>query len=110
MDFMNEKIIKRWNKVMIAVGCEHLSIPGEVTDPMLRVYYNVEEGISTQWMLKEARYWLSCYYEPSHCRHDDKFIDDYCYKIWVSETGMLKRLVAFLEKQGNQLVVTWEGR
>ena len=105
MKINNQKIVNRWDKVMNNIGCEHIMIPGELESK--REYYSVEDGVTVAWMLEEAKYWLSCYYEEGNCRCDDRFIDEYCYKDWVSETGMLKRLVAFLEKQEPQTVVEW---
>lgn len=107
MKVNNAKILKRFNSVMYDICCEHLVLPGEPGD--MRQYYGVEDGVTVGWMLHEAKYWLSCYYEPGHCRHDDKFIDEYEYKIWVSETGKLKRLIKRLEKlDEDDLVIEWE--
>lgn len=105
MKINNQKIVNRWNKIMNAICCEHVMIPGELERE--QKYYDVENGISIAWMIEEAEYWLSCYYEDGHCRCDDRFIDENCYKEWVSETGMLKRLITFLKKQNPQVVVEW---
>lgn len=44
-------------------------------------------------MVAEADYLLSCYYEEGNCRCDDRHLSKEDYKIWVSETGMLKRFI-----------------
>ena len=58
-------------------------------------------------MYSEASYWLSCYYESGNVRCDDRFIDEDNYKIWVSETGRLKRLIARLCKMEDEIIVNW---
>ena len=59
-------------------------------------------------MLEEAEYWLSCYHESGNVRCDNRFGDSENYKIWVSETGILKRLITRLEKMENSMmVVEW---
>jgi hypothetical protein len=104
----NQKIINRWNKVMYNIGCEYLTIGENLSElEHQKQYYGVADGISVKWMLKEARYWLSCYYESGNVRCDDRFIDEDNYKIWLSETGMLKRLIARLEKMKNEIIVEW---
>lgn len=103
------KIVNRWNSVMNYVGCEHITIDtrlSELADH--KEYYSIEDGITIGWMLKEARYWLSCYYEEGNVRCDDKHYDADSYKAWLSETGKLKRLIARLEKMDeNEVVVKW---
>lgn len=96
------KICKRFDEVMNFIGCEHLMVAdgeGEVYDD--RRYYDVQNGITLQWMVDEAAYWLSCYYEPGHCRCDDKHDGKEGYKIWLAETGRLKRLLKALKKYGD---------
>ena len=108
MKINNEKIIDRWNKVMNDICCEHITIGTTLSELESRKnYYQSENGISVHWMLEEAKYWLSCYFETGNCRCDDRFIDKYNYQIWVSETGKLKRLIAKLESMNNSLVVEW---
>ena len=106
MKINNERIVNRWNKVMGEICCEHITI-GTVYSELKdrKDYYVVENGITVEWMIGEAKYWLSCYYESGHVRCDDRFIDK---DNWVSETGMLKRLIAKLESMENELVVEWE--
>lgn len=109
MKINNLKIVKRWNSVMNDIGCEYLTIDTRLSELEDRKeYYSVEDGISIEWMLKEAQYWLSCYYESGNVRCDDRFIDEDNYKIWVSETGKLKRLITLLDNtEESQKVVEW---
>lgn len=108
MKILNQKLLNRWNNTMNSIGCEHLSINTTLSEvDCEKEYYGVKNGIKTSWMLKEARYWLSCYYETGNCRCDDRFEGVEAYKIWVSETGKLKRLIATLEKMNDILVVEW---
>lgn len=98
MTIKNQKLVNRWNSVMNDIGCEYLTINTGLSElERHKDYYDIVDGISTSWMLKEAKYWLSCYYEEGNVRCDDRFIDEDCYKIWVSETGRLKRLIEKLE-------------
>lgn len=108
MKINDKKIVKRWNSVMFTIGCEHVSLDpyySELED--CKDYYGIPHGISIEWLIEEAKYWLSCYYEGGNCRCDDRFIDKENYKIWVQETGILKRLIARLEKMENIMVVEW---
>lgn len=108
MKVNNQKLLNRWNNIMNDIGCEYLSIGNNLSElERQKKYYNVEDGITIKWMLKEANYWLSCYYETGHCRCDDRFESEEGYKVWVSETGKLKRLIATLEKMDNSIVVEW---
>lgn len=108
MKINNTKIVNRWNGIMNDIGLEYLTIGTKCSElEYQKKYYTIEDGITIGWMLKEARYWLSCYYESGNCRCDDRFESKHCYKIWVSETGRLKRLIAALEKMKNELVVEW---
>lgn len=98
MKICNQKIVTRWNDVMNCICCEHLTINTKLSElESHKGYYGLENGISIGWMLEEAKYWLSCYYEEGNVRCDDRFIDKENYKIWVAETGKLKRLIARLE-------------
>jgi predicted phosphohydrolase len=108
MKIHNEAIVKRWDSVMNDIGCEYLTIGESLSELEYRKdYYDVEAGISVDWMIKEAKYWLSCYYEVGNCRCDDRFLSKDDYKMWLSESGRLKRLIARLEKMENIMVVTW---
>ena len=109
MKINNHKLVKRWNNLMDSICCEHLGIGTTLSElETHKKYYGVEEGITIEWMIKEAKYWLSCYYETGHCRCDDRYEGETEYKVWLSETGKLKRLITTLEKMENALVVEWE--
>lgn len=110
MKINSQKIVNRWNNVMNDIGCEHLTINSKLSElEFHKEYYGIESGISIEWMLKEAKYWLSCYYENGNVRCDDRFIDEDCYKIWVSETGKLKRLITRLDRiEESWKVVEWQ--
>lgn len=108
MKINNQKIVNRWNDVMNEICCEHVTIGTDLSElEWQKSYYNIEDGITVDWMLEEAKYWLSCYYEKGNCRCDDRFVDEDNYKIWVSETGRLKRLIARLATMEDCLVVEW---
>lgn len=104
----NQKLVNRWNGIMNDIGCEFLTIGTSLSElETQKKYYGVENGITTKWMLQEAEYWLSCYYEEGHCRCDDRFYGEEEYKIWVSETGKLKRLIEAIKKMDDCMVVEW---
>ena len=108
MKINNQKIVNRWNSVMMNVGLEHLTIGGNMSELAdAKEYYCITDGIDIDWMVEHAKYWLSCYYESGHCRCDDRFIDEDNYKFWRQETGMLKRLIARLEKIEYCMIVEW---
>ena len=108
MRINNQKIVNRWNSVMNDIGCEHVTINTRLSELEIhKDYYEVESGISVDWMKNEAKYWLSCYYESGNVRCDDRFYGEDCYKIWVSETGRLKRLIAKLESMEDSMIVEW---
>ena len=108
MTINNTKIVKRWNSVMNDIGCEYLTINTRLSElEVQKEYYDIEDGISISWMIFEAEYWLSCYYEEGNVRCDDRFYNSECYKIWVSETGKLKRLIAKLKSMQDEYVVSW---
>ena len=108
MRINDEKLVKRWDSVMDDICCEHVTINTKLSElESHKGYYNIEDGISVNWMLEEAKYWLSCYYESGNCRCDDRFEDEHAYKDWVSETSKLKRLIARLEKMKDSMIVEW---
>ena len=108
MKIHDQKLVNRWNNLVNDLGLEYLGINTNLSEiETQKTYYGLERGISTAWMLKEAKYWLSCYYESGHCRCDDRFEGPDEYKIWVSETGKLKRFISHIEKIGNKIVVEW---
>lgn len=108
MTINNQKLVNRWNSVMNDIGCEHLTIGTRLSElEEHKQYYDIESGISVGWMFSEASYWLSCYYEEGNVRCDDRFYDKDSYKMWLSETGRLKRLIARLEKLEDEMIVNW---
>lgn len=116
MKVLNPKIVKRWNDLVNCIGIEFEELP-ESTDAKIpwseivseKKYYNIEDGVTYGWMKREAEYWLSCYYERGHCRCDDRFGDPEYYKVWVSETGKLKRFIKAIAKYNlAEYVIDWE--
>lgn len=94
---------------MCDICLEYLSIGTKFSELEInKEYYGLEEGITTDWMIEEAKYQLSCYYEDGHSRCDDRFLGEYEYKVWVSESGKLKRLISTLEKVKSILIVEWQ--
>lgn len=97
-----QRICKRFDDVMDYIGCEFLEICNENSDIYRkRNHYCIQKGITLSWMLDEAEWWLSCYYEPGNVRADDKHYDAECYKTWLAETGRLKRLITAIKKFDN---------
>lgn len=80
---------KRYNDIMYSCGYEHSTIGTKFSENT--------ENWNLRDMVAEADYLLSCYYEPGHCRCDDRHLSKEDYKIWVSETGMLKRFIKAYE-------------
>ena len=80
-----EKAIKRYNDIMGIICAEHVQIGTRFSEDT--------EGWNIRDMVAEADYWLSCYYEEGHCRCDDRFESPEEYKVWVKETGYLKRFI-----------------
>ncbi len=108
MKINNEKLVKRWNRTMNDIGCEHLTIGESLSElDCYRTCYGIEEGISVEWMLKEAKYQLSCYFEDGNIRYDDRNTGKEEYRAWISESGKLKRLVERLKKESNVMIVEW---
>ena len=108
MKINNEKLVKRWNNVMNDIGCEYLTIGGSLSElDCHKTYYGIEKGISVEWMLKEAKYWLSCYFEDGNVRCDDRKLGEEEYKVLLSESGKLKRLIERLRKESNVMIVEW---
>lgn len=80
---IKEKAVKRYNKVMMDLGYEHVTIGTEYSE----MY---DENTTIAKMVEEAEFWLDTYYEEDHAngmmKEDNK-------KLWVSETGKLKRFI-----------------
>lgn len=109
MKINNQKLVDRWNNIMNCICCEYLAIGTSYSElERCKTSYGIEEGVTVSWMLKEAKYWLSCYYESGNFRCEDRFEGENEYKTWLSETGKLRRLISTLEKMGNDLIVEWQ--
>lgn len=107
MTINNKEIVNRWNSVMNDIGCEHITIGTRLSElETHKDYYETNNGISVDWMLNEAEYWLSCYYEDGNVRCDDRYYSKDSYKVWLSETGKLKRLIAKLKKMDDEIVAS----
>jgi len=111
----NPKVIKRWNKLMHQICLEHEELPTSPDDDLrysevayMRQHYGVEDGVTYGYLKGELEYWLSCYYEDGNCRYDDRLLSKGDYKIWVSETGKIKRFITALEKyDDDEVIITW---
>ena len=80
-----EAALKRYNDIMYDLAYEHSTIGTKFSENT--------ENWNLRDMVAEADYLLSCYYEEGHCRCDDRHMSQECYKLWVSETGRLKRFI-----------------
>lgn len=98
------KIVARYNTVMQIIGCEHLMVEQDSEICTARKAYGTENGVTIGRMRHEAEYWLSCYYEPGHCRYEDRKLSGEDYRTWVSETGYLKSLVKSLARYEDDVV------
>ena len=104
-----QKLCKRFDDVMDYVGLEHLETMNDSSEIYReRRYYGIEKGITLQWILDEAEFWLSCYYEPGNVRTDDKHEGPEGYREWRAESGRLKRLADAIRKYGNLQVCVEE--
>lgn len=88
--------LKRYNDIMYDVGYEHSTIGTSLSENT--------ENWNLRDMVAEADYVLSCYYEPGHARCEDRHLGKEEYKIWVSETGKLKRFIKAYEPFIEELV------
>ena len=84
-----ESALKRYNDIMETCCYEHSTIG--------TIYSENTENWNLRDMVAEADYLLSCYYEEGHCRCDDRHLSEDDYKMWVSETGKLKRFIKAYE-------------
>lgn len=108
MKINNKALVKRWDNVMWDIGVEHMTIDTKLSElEDHKEEYGLEDGVDIVWMINEAEYWLSCYYEEGHCRCDDRFYSKEGYKTWLSESGKLKRLITKLKSMENCMVVEW---
>lgn len=79
---MEQKAIKRYNKLMEYLGYEHNTIGTWLSEDT--------EGWNLRDMVAECDYTLSTYYENGHANYDLK---SECYKRWISDVGRLKRFI-----------------
>lgn len=99
MKYLNmESAVKRYNRIMDSIGCEHLTIGTELSEGTDN--WNIRD------MVAEADYLLSCYYENGNVRHDDRLDSEEAYKEWISETGKLKRFIKAYEPLINNIKCT----
>lgn len=101
-----DKVVDRFNRVMDTIGVEYMMINDKLSELAIHPeYYGSGDTIKVTWLLSEAKYWLSCYYEDGNCRSDDRYLGADEYKRWRSEVGKLKRLVALLSTMDGDLVI-----
>lgn len=97
---VDQKIIKRYNKLMYELGWEHKTI-GESDSE--NGYPDIPENDKNlAWnirdMVAEADYLLSCYNEEGHNLNEMKYSDDpEIRKTYRSDVGKLKRFIARYE-------------
>lgn len=84
------KVVKRYNQIMVDCGWEHRTIGTRFSQDT--------QGWGLPQMVAEAKYLLGCYYEPGHSRYEDRNLDAYMHKAYLSETGKLKRFIATYKK------------
>lgn len=84
MDMKN--VIKRYNKIMEAIGAEHKTIGTALSEET--------ESFSLKEMVEECEFWYSCYFEKGNVReamrrseYDDEV------SAWWSESRKLKRFI-----------------
>ncbi|MBO6131011.1 MAG: hypothetical protein J6P28_03485 [Treponema sp.] len=88
------KAVKRFNKVMDI--CEELNVLKVNSDGTLQAYLDGDfKPTCIEDLIKESEYQLSIHYESGHSLNDLRYEH---YKEWKSQVGMLKRLIAFLNK------------
>jgi hypothetical protein len=85
-----ETALKRYNNIMWALCYEHNTIGTSLSENT--------ENWNLRDMVAECDYVLSTYYEDGHMNHDLKYEGKEEYKVWVRETGYLKRFIATYEK------------
>lgn len=84
MKYLNiDKAIQRYNQIVCSIGYEHISIGTEFSENT--EHWNIRD------MVAECDYILSTYYEEGHANEELRHIGE--RKMWVSETGKLKRFI-----------------
>lgn len=79
-----ESIVNRWNIVMMGIGTEHATINTGFSEIENDIPYYSDKMINIKRLIDEA---------------EDE------YRILISETGKLKRLISYLKKYDLNLVV-----
>lgn len=77
--------IKKYNAIMMRIGYEHNSIGTEFSEGT--------DNWNLRDMVAEMAYTLSTYYEEGHANHDMQYDGSDWKKMWVSETGKIKRFI-----------------
>ena len=80
-----ERATKRYNDIMYLLCYEHNTIGTNFSENT--------ENWNLRDMVAECDYVLSTYFESGHINHDVKYESPEGYKMWVSETGKLKRFI-----------------
>ena len=90
-----QSAVKRYNGIMMDICAEHCTIGTQFSEDT--------ENWNLRDMVAECDYWLSCYYEKGNVRFD-MIQDD--RKLWLSETGKLKRFIEAYEPFIRNMVCT----
>lgn len=88
--------IQRYNNIMMSICYEHSTIDTE--------YSENTENWNIRDMVSECAYVLSTYYEVGHANEELRHTAD--RKIWLSETGKLKRFIKAYEPFIKDVVCT----
>lgn len=81
--------LKKYNEIMCILGYEHCTIGDVLSEGT--------ENWNLRDMVAECDYILSTYYESGHANCDMRYESPECRKMWISETGRLKRFIAHWE-------------
>lgn len=67
---------KYWNELALGHYIEHEEVHWDADkDAWVEDDTSIEPYKTVDDFCKEASYWLSCYYEGGHCRHEEEFKD-----------------------------------
>ena len=67
---------KYWNELALGYYIEHEEVHWDADkDAWVEDDISIEPYKTVDDFCKEASYWLSCYYECGHCRHEEEFKD-----------------------------------
>lgn len=101
-----ESLIKRWNKVFCRICAEHLTINTDFSELEEKPeQYEIKNGITIYWLIKEVAEQLSHYYEQTNFINDSRYENREAYRKWVRETLMLQRLIKHLRTYEFDLIV-----